>query len=133
MESIIRSSLLDNIIEAPRLLSATRPFSLAKSIGVLLHCLLCTTCTLKPLILLLPAFNNTPHFLLFYPLLLGRKLLLSFLCPLLVLCISLFRILQPFLVFLGDFCVNPLLKITEWWSLQSMQWLVPKQNMHHFV
>jgi hypothetical protein len=78
MEYIIRSSLLHNIIESTRLLSAMGPFSLAKSIRVLLHCVLCTACTLKLLLLLLPAFSNTPHFLLFYLLLLGRKLISSF-------------------------------------------------------
>jgi hypothetical protein len=45
-ESILGSLLLHNIIEAPRLPSAMRPFSHAKSIGVLLPCLLCTTCML---------------------------------------------------------------------------------------
>jgi hypothetical protein len=88
------------------------------------HCLLCTACTLKLLLLLLLAFSNMPHFLLFYMLLLARKLLSSFFYPLLVLCNSLLKIFQPFLVFLRDFCVNPLLK--RWRSLQSMQWLVPK-------
>jgi hypothetical protein len=98
------------------------PFSLAKCIRVLLHCVLCTMCTLKLLLLLLPAFSNTPHFLLVYLLLLDRKLLSSFLYPLFVLCIPLFKVLQPLLVFLQDFCVNPLLKITKRWrSLQNMQ------------
>jgi hypothetical protein len=97
---IIRSSLLHNIIEAPRLRSATGPFPLAKSIMVFLYCVLCTACTLKLLLLLLLAFSNTPHFLLFYPLLLARKLISSFLYPLFVLCILLLKILQPLLVFI---------------------------------
>jgi hypothetical protein len=88
-------------------------------------------CTLKLLLLII---SNTPHFLLFYPLLLGRKLLSYFVYPLLVLCIPLLKIFQPLLVFLEDFCVNPLFKIAEWWrSLRNMQLLVAKQNMHHFI
>jgi hypothetical protein len=85
-------------------------FALAKSIRVLLHCVLCTACTLKLLLLLLPAFSNTPDFLLVYLLLLGRKLISSFLYPLFILCIPLFKILQPLLIFLGDLRINSVLK-----------------------
>jgi hypothetical protein len=67
---------------------------------------------LKLLLLILHAFSNTPHFLLFYTLLLSRKLLLFFLYHLLVHCIPLLKILRPLLVFLVDFYVNSLLKIT---------------------
>jgi hypothetical protein len=76
------------------------PFALAKSIRVLLYCVLCTTCTLNLLLLLLPVFSNTPHFLLVYPLLLGSKLLSSFRYPFFILRVPLLKIPQPLLVFL---------------------------------
>jgi hypothetical protein len=48
----------------------------------------------------LSSISNTPHLLLAYPLLLGSKPLSYFLYPFFVLCIPLFKILQPLLVFL---------------------------------
>jgi hypothetical protein len=104
------------------------PLPLPENIGVILHCLLYTMCTLK-LLLPLP-ISDTPHFLLFDLLLLRRKLLSSLVYPLLVLCIPLLKILHPFFIFLRDLCVHPLLKITERWrSLQSIQRLVALLRM----
>jgi hypothetical protein len=86
-----------NIRKAHTLLSVMRPLPLPKSIGVLLHCLLCTACMLKLLLPLLLVTRGMPHFLLFNLLLLCRKLLSSLIYPLLVLYIPLRKILHPFL------------------------------------